>query len=113
MTRRRKEKKRLRTRNKKPQSRWVLSFPSLSLEFHHFQEFEKNWEDSRQGRVDSWLSFKGIEKPPEKKVKGAPAHAPAPSATQGGGKEKKEKKKKMNKFSPIGFRPPKTKPESR
>ena len=22
------------------------------------KEFEKNWEDSRQGRVDSWLSFK-------------------------------------------------------
>ena len=83
-----------------------------------FQEFEKNWEDSRQGRVDSWLSFKGIEKPPEKKVKGAPAPAPAPAppAVYGGGKaEKKEKKekKKMNKFSPIGFRPPKTKPESR
>ena len=81
-----------------------------------FQEFEKNWEDSRQGRVDSWLSFKGIEKPPEKKVKGAPAPAPAASAAYGGGKaEKKEKKekKKMNKFSPIGFRPPKTKPESR
>lgn len=68
--------------------------------------------------MDSWLSFKGIEKPPEKKVKGAPAPAPAPaaSAAYGGGKaEKKEKKekKKMNKFSPIGFRPPKTKPESR
>jgi len=84
------------------------------------KEFEKNWEDSRQGRVDSWLSFKGIEKPPEKKVKGAPAPTPAPapaaSAAYGGGKaEKKEKKekKKMNKFSPIGFRPPKTKPESR
>ena len=92
------------------------------LHFHGrlFQEFEKNWEDSRQGRVDSWLSFKGIEKPPEKKVKGAPAPTPAPapaaSAAYGGGKaEKKEKKekKKMNKFSPIGFRPPKTKPESR
>ena len=68
--------------------------------------------------MDSWLSFKGIEKPPEKKVKGAPAPAPAPAvpAVYGGGKaEKKEKKekKKMNKFSPIGFRPPKTKPESR
>ena len=51
-------------------------------------------------------------------MKGAPAPAPAPavSAVYGGGKaEKKEKKekKKMNKFSPIGFRPPKTKPESR
>ena len=63
------------------------------------KEFEKNWEDSRQGRVDSWLSFK----------KGAPE-------SQGGGKaEKKEKKEKKlkNKFSPIGFRPPKPKPEQR
>ena len=24
------------------------------------KEFEKNWEDSRQGRVDSWLSFRKI-----------------------------------------------------
>ena len=33
----------------------------------------------------------------------------------GGGKaeKKKEKKEKKNKFSPIGFRPPKPKPESR
>jgi len=60
-------------------------------------EFEKNWEESRQGRVDSWMSFK----------KGVPATgAPAP------GKEKKEKKIK-NKYSPIGFRPPKPKPEQR
>ena len=47
-------------------------------------------------------------------MKGAPT--PAASAGYGGGKaEKKDKKekKKMNKFSPIGFRPPKTKPESR
>merc|ERR1712013_790283 len=57
-------------------------------------EFEKNWEESRQGRVDSWMSFK----------KGVPATgAPAP------GKEKKIK----NKYSPIGFRPPKPKPEQR
>jgi len=63
------------------------------------EEFEKNWEESRQGRVDSWMSFK----------KGVPAPAtgaPAP------GKEKKEKKIK-NKYSPIGFRPPKPKPEQR
>ena len=53
------------------------------------QEFETNWEESRQGRVDSWMSFqKGV----------------------GGGKAKEKKAKK---FSPIGFRPPKTKPESR
>merc|ERR1712130_430503 len=58
-------------------------------------EFEKNWEESRQGRVDSWMSFK----------KGVPS-ASVP------GKEKKEKKLK-NKFSPIGFRPPKPKPEQR
>lgn len=81
------------------------------------KEFEKNWEDSRQGRVDSWLSFKGIEKPPVKGAKGA-ASAPrlTVAAASGGGKvERKEKKekKKLNKFSPIGFRPPKTKPESR
>jgi len=57
------------------------------------QEFEKNWEESRQGRVDSWMSFK----------KGVPAP---------GGKEKKEKKNK-SKYSPIGFRPPKPKPEQR
>ena len=27
---------------------------------HICQEFEKNWEESRQGRVDSWLNFKGV-----------------------------------------------------
>jgi len=65
------------------------------------KEFEKNWEESRQGRVDSWLTFKNIIPEPQ---------------PQGGGKavkkEKKEKKAK-NKFSPIGFRPPKPKPEQR
>eukprot|EP00088_Acartia_fossae_P013069 TRINITY_DN16775_c0_g1_i1.p1 TRINITY_DN16775_c0_g1~~TRINITY_DN16775_c0_g1_i1.p1 ORF type:complete len:270 (-),score=71.16 TRINITY_DN16775_c0_g1_i1:410-1186(-) len=64
------------------------------------KEFEKNWEESRQGRVDSWMSFTkqhGVAKPPEPGFKAK--------------KEKKEKKAK--KFSPIGFRPPKTKPESR
>jgi len=63
------------------------------------EEFEKNWEESRQGRVDSWMSFK----------KGVPA------APGGPGKEKKEKKEKKlkNKYSPIGFRPPKPKPEQR
>jgi len=55
------------------------------------KEFEKNWEESREGRVSSWMDFK----------KGA----------VGGGKKKKEKKHKN--YSPIGFRPPKTKPESR
>merc|ERR1712183_528914 len=68
------------------------------------KEFEKNWEDSRQGRVDSWLSFRKIT--PESQG----------AAGAGGGKaEKKEKKEKKlkNKFSPIGFRPPKPKPEQR
>jgi len=55
------------------------------------KEFEKNWEESRQGRVNSWLDFK----------KGN---------SKGGGKEKKEKK---SKYSPIGFKPPKPKPEQR
>ena len=94
------------------------------------KEFEKNWEESRQGRVDSWLSFK----------KNPSASAPAAGISllskkipsfynyylmfmkvfifvnfSGGGKaeKKKEKKEKKNKFSPIGFRPPKPKPESR
>merc|ERR1712126_506924 len=72
------------------------------------KEFEKNWEDSRQGRVDSWLSFK-------KGGSGPPAANINTVHPSGGGKiEKKEKKEKKmkNKFSPIGFRPPKTKPES-
>jgi len=56
------------------------------------QEFEKNWEESREGRVSSWMDFKKGGK----------------SAT---GKKKKEKK--HTHYSPIGFRPPKTKPESR
>merc|ERR1712130_505699 len=43
------------------------------------KEFEKNWEDSRRGRVDSWLTFKKV----------------IPSSSHGGGKaEKKEKKEK-------------------
>jgi len=54
------------------------------------KEFEKNWEESRQGRVNSWMDFKKGTKP---------------------GKEKKEKK--TPKYSPIGFRPPKPKPEQR
>merc|ERR1712142_1029562 len=59
------------------------------------EDAQKKREESRQGRVDSWMSFK----------KGVPS-ASVP------GKEKKEKKLK-NKFSPIGFRPPKPKPEQR
>ena len=35
--------------------RWDIHHTS-----HICQEFEKNWEESRQGRVDSWLNFKGV-----------------------------------------------------
>merc|ERR1711868_131972 len=70
------------------------------------KEFEKNWEDSRQGRVDSWLSFQKIGSGPS-----AAANINTFKQSSGGGKI--EKKEKKNKFSPIGFRPPKTKPESR
>ena len=72
------------------------------------KEFTKNWEESRQGRVNSWMSFKS----------GAAARAAAEEVQPGvqgappGGKEKK-KKKKEKKFSPMGFRPPKHKPEQR
>ena len=65
------------------------------------KEFEKNWEESRQGRVDSWLTFKKV-------IPEAESHGGGKAAK----KEKKEKKSK-NKFSPIGFRPPKPKPEQR
>jgi len=65
------------------------------------QEFEKNWEESRQGRVDSWMSFTKSAKPKRSDD----------DQFSSGGKAKKEKKSK--KFSPIGFRPPKPKPESR
>jgi len=61
------------------------------------QEFEKNWEESRQGRVDSWMSFTKTHKKKRDE--------------DDFGKVKKEKKSK--KFSPIGFRPPRPKPEKR
>ncbi len=89
------------------------------------KEFNKNWEESRQGRVNSWLSFqKGGGKPeggwpPGTKLEpeeGAGVSAEGPSASaSAGGKEKKKKKEKKDKkkFSPMGFRPPKHKPESR
>ena len=64
------------------------------------KEFEKNWEESRQGRVDSWMTF----------TKAARQAARDEEET---GKIKKKKEKKDKKFSPIGFRPPKPKPESR
>jgi len=59
------------------------------------ETYAKNWEESRQGRVDSWMTFKG------KKPYGST------------GKEKSEKKVKKAKYTPIGFRPPKPKPEQR
>jgi len=72
------------------------------------QEFEKNWEETRQGRVDSWHVFRKVN------TKTNPEDAYDGPGHEGGGKEKKKKKeKKEKKFSPIGFRPPKTKPESR
>nr|ACO11135.1 DnaJ homolog subfamily C member 8 [Caligus rogercresseyi] len=50
------------------------------------KEFAKNFEESRQGRVNSWQDFQT-------------------------GKTKKKKEK--SRYSPMGFKPPKTKPESR
>ena len=100
------------------------------------QEFQKNWEESRQGRVNSWLGFtKGkvytgdepkAAAPAQKNPTGAASMrapvtpmgamgsamgAAGSAGAAGGGPEKKKKKKE--KFSPMGFRPPKHKPESR
>lgn len=89
------------------------------------KEFAKNWEDSRQGRVNSWLNFaSGKAPPPASSSSSIPStsssgtsshqHVPkiitpsAPHVT-----EEKKKKKKEKRFSPMGFRPPKHKPESR
>ena len=75
------------------------------------ETWAKNWEESRQGRwskwhfknsvnawiffrVDSWMTFKG-------------------KTPYGQQKAEKVKKAKKAKFSPIGFRPPKPKPEQR
>ncbi|CAB4059582.1 DNAJC8 [Lepeophtheirus salmonis] len=52
------------------------------------KEYAKNWEESRQGRVNSWQDFQT-------------------------GKTKTKKKKEKARYTPMGFRPPKTKPESR
>ena len=87
------------------------------------KEFAKNWEDSRQGRVNSWLNFASGKAPPPVAAasaslastsSGAPSHQHVskviiPHVTE----EKKKKKKKEKRFSPMGFRPPKHKPESR
>ena len=85
------------------------------------KEFAKNWEDSRQGRVNSWLNFaSGKAPPPASSSSSIPStssrhqHVPkiiTPSAPQV--TEEKKKKKKEKRFSPMGFRPPKHKPESR
>merc|ERR1719206_155613 len=144
------------------------------------KESAKNWEESRQGRVNSWLNFTGkkvppgnqhtppappappkpqqqpprpppplpLSRPPPPLPPGAPPpprmrmnfpppelppgayNAPSytstssyygntagPSAvapsTSSAGPVKKKKEKKEKKFSPMGFRPPKHKPESR
>ena len=109
------------------------------------KEFAKNWEESRQGRVDSWLSFKS-GKPTAYIPPGAATTAPkvqhptssSASYSSFGGitsttstgfgtfkpstnaavsstevNVEKKKKKKEKRFSPMGFRPPKHKPESR
>jgi len=137
------------------------------------KEFAKNWEESRQGRVNSWLNFKwgkttpgtsstpgqpplpsGPPLPPEPPkptrpiVPGmqthrgfvpmtkpgmqppapgrfAPMQARPPGPPGMGGSSfarppvppqepaEKKKKKKEKRFNPMGFRPPKHKPESR
>lgn len=86
------------------------------------KEFAKNWEESRQGRVNSWLNFKSgkacpppapstsLEPPPQhsNQQPSSQPSQPFPPAM-----EEKKKKKKEKRFSPMGFRPPKHKPESR
>ena len=127
------------------------------------KEFVKNWEDSRQGRVNSWLNFTGkpVHNSKEKNMKNSTnstassnqiassnqeiynssskqtnagniqsTYGTPQSSTQYSGinsygqsfqqstsnvsqVEKKPKKKKEKRFSPMGFRPPKHKPETR
>ena len=85
------------------------------------KEFAKNWEDSRQGRVNSWLNFKSGKPSPSTipdantgppRPPGVPPPPPVISQPAAPPPEKK-KKKKEKRFSPMGFRPPKHKPESR
>jgi len=96
-----------------------------------------------QGRVNSWLTFKSGAKavpPPPQQVLKRPPQPPPPAPTnstkspssqysqwltsgESSGKvpvnliandePAEKKKKKEKKFSPMGFRPPKHKPESR
>lgn len=144
------------------------------------KEFAKNWEDSRQGRVNSWLNFKwgkstpgtsAPAQPPPPPAAGPapipvapgtweppapPARPPPPQTSRNGPMSanmswdpsktmsrtsvgsnpygvtptwqpppptqpplppqptgEKKKKKKEKRFNPMGFRPPKHKPESR
>ena len=86
------------------------------------KEFAKNWEDSRQGRVNSWLNFASGKAPPPVAAasaslastsSGAPSHQHVPKVITPHVTEEKKKKKKEKRFSPMGFRPPKHKPESR
>jgi len=86
------------------------------------KEFAKNWEDSRQGRVNSWLNFASGKAPPPVAAasaslastsSGAPSHQHVSKVIIPHVTEEKKKKKKEKRFSPMGFRPPKHKPESR
>ena len=85
------------------------------------QEFLKNWEETRQGRVNSRKSFITGKAPSSSSSSSsstptaasasaaAAAAAPVPAAAP----VEKKKKKEKQRFSPMGFRPPKHKPESR
>ena len=83
------------------------------------KEFAKNWEESRQGRVNSWLNFTSGKTPSFSSSTSSVQHVPkvAPpmttTSTTTHVTEEKKKKKKEKRFSPMGFRPPKHKPESR
>ena len=81
------------------------------------KEFAKNWEDTRQGRVNSWLNFTGKKTAPPPSSSHQQPPNPTPSFTSSSAfptqTKEKTKKKKEKRFSPMGFRPPKHKPESR
>ena len=77
------------------------------------KEFNKNWEESRQGRVNSWLSFqKGKtyvgDDGGQAAAAAAAAAAEAASAStaqEGGGKEKKKKKRRKSSPPWVSGRP--------
>lgn len=84
------------------------------------KEFAKNWEESRQGRVNSWLNFTSGGSKAGPSVDPPPAPMPVQQQQQPKINHnpvqvslEKKKKKKEKRFSPMGFRPPKHKPESR